>query len=189
MVKDTWRIRPGVWAVCDIRGGRMRQGYSAFLNTEAMLKFTLMNDSLLLRIVLTDPPAGVDFGLQSGSGNNYETVQKQVSGGGNLLFDFPVMVRKDKNGITDFAGPFVQGNKGDRFIYLDIGTYAGNPESEWGRRLKIPLREISESVIENVRFDDKLILEAKVPGKGKDGGPNCATVKPFAGWHPMPVQL
>jgi hypothetical protein len=24
--------------------------------------------------------------------------------------------------------------------------------------------------------------DARVPGKGKDGGPNCGTVKPFDGW-------
>jgi Family of unknown function (DUF5990) len=27
------------------------------------------------------------------------------------------------------------------------------------------------------------ILETKVPGTGRDGGPNCATVKPFEGWN------
>ena len=26
------------------------------------------------------------------------------------------------------------------------------------------------------------IFETRVPGTGRDGGPNCATVKPFAGW-------
>ena len=31
--------------------------------------------------------------------------------------------------------------------------------------------------------DTNKILEARVPGTGKDNGPNCATVKPFAGWH------
>jgi len=27
-----------------------------------------------------------------------------------------------------------------------------------------------------------VVLQTSVPGKGKDGTPNCATVKPFAGW-------
>jgi len=26
-------------------------------------------------------------------------------------------------------------------------------------------------------------METHVPGTGKDGGSNCATVKPFGGWH------
>lgn len=146
-----------------------------------------MNDDLHLRIVLVSPPPGVDFGLQSGSGNKYETVQKQVSGEADLLFLLAVKIKNDKEGNVDFAGPFVQGSKGDRFIYVDIGTYAGNPESEWGRRLKIPLKDMSHTFIEKLRSDDKLILETRVPGTGKDGGPNCATVKPFEGWHAVPV--
>jgi hypothetical protein len=142
-----------------------------------------MNDELRLRIILTEPPPDVNFGLQSGSGNRYETVQKQVCGKGDLLFMLSVKIRKDKDGQPDFAGPFVQGNKGERFIYIDIGTYAGNTHSIWGRRLKVPLRDISATTVENILADDKLILETRVPGTGRDGGPNCATVKPFPGWH------
>ena len=32
-----------------------------------------------LRIVLVDPPPGVDFGVQEGKGNDYTTIQKQRS--------------------------------------------------------------------------------------------------------------
>jgi hypothetical protein len=28
-----------------------------------------------------------------------------------------------------------------------------------------------------------LLLETRVPGTGRDGGPNCGTVKPFTGWY------
>jgi len=169
------------------RGADEAGSLPTFCNIKAIPKFTLMNDELRLRIALTDPPPGVDFGLQSGSGNKYETVQKQVSGKGDLLFWLSVKIKNDKEGNLDFAGPYVQGSKGERFIYIDIGTYAGNPESEWGRRLKIPLRDIPVSVIEKLRSNNKLILETRVPGMGKDGGPNCATVKPFEGWHAVPI--
>lgn len=30
--------------------------------------------------------------------------------------------------------------------------------------------------------DSKMILEARLPGTGKDSGPSCGTVKPFEGW-------
>ena len=36
-----------------------------------------MAPELTLRIVIEQPPAGVDFGLQKGRGNAYETVQTQ----------------------------------------------------------------------------------------------------------------
>ena len=38
-----------------------------------------MNQELTLKIVLENPPSGVDFGLQKGSGNKYETIQIQRS--------------------------------------------------------------------------------------------------------------
>jgi hypothetical protein len=142
-----------------------------------------MTDELRLRIVLTDPPAGIDYALQSGSGNKYESIGKQVSGVGNLAFDLSVKLKTDKDALPDFAGPFVQGSKGERFIYIGIGTYAGNIDSPWGRRLKVPLKDISPAVIANVMAGKALVLETIVPGTDRAGGPTCATVKPFAGWH------
>jgi hypothetical protein len=44
------------------------------------------------------------------------------------------------------------------------------------------LTGITWDIIDQVTADPKMILETTVPGTGKDGGPNCATVKPFDGW-------
>ena len=126
-----------------------------------------------MRVVLVAPPAGVDFGVQKGRGNPYETILTQRSTGDDLVFEFNVELRPD----SDFGGPIVQGPRGGRFIYIDIGTYAGQAGTPWGRRLKIPLTGIPAEAVASGS-----LLEARVPGTGKDGGPNCATVKPFAGW-------
>lgn len=124
------------------------------------------------------PPEGVDYGLQKGRGSFYETVQKQRSSGEDLTFQFDVALKAvGKATAADLAGPFVQGPKGQRFIYLDIGTAAGQADSRWSRRLKIPLTGITPEMIAAPG-----ILEARVPGTGKDGGPTCATVKDFEGW-------
>ena len=140
--------------------------------------------SLDLHIVLIAPPAGVDYGLQKGSGSKYETVQKQRSEGTDLLFDLVIEIKGDrtKNVLPDFKGHFVQGIVGGRFLYIDIGTAAGQHGTMWSRRLKIPLTGISWDTIDEVTAKPGAILETHVPGRGKDGGPNCATVKPFAGW-------
>jgi len=138
---------------------------------------------LTLRIVLLAPPAGVDFGLQKGRGVAYETVQTQRSNGQDLRFEFCVGVRTVKKGaVSDFRGPFVQGPRGQRFIYIDIGTYAGQANTPWSRRLKIPVTGITADMIKRASADVQTVLETRVPGTGRDGGPNCATVKPFAGW-------
>jgi len=84
--------------------------------------------------------------------------------------------------------PFVQGPALGKFIYIDIGTYTGRKAS-FGARLKIPLTGITWDIVEQIKINPGLILETRGPGTGKNGGPNCATVKPFDGWtikHQLP---
>ena len=137
-----------------------------------------MTEGLTLRIIIEQPPAGVDFALQRGSGSNYEPVQRQRSQGQDLAFDFQPSIR---DGVSDsmaaLGGPFVQGPPRKRFVYVDIGACAGQIDSSWSRRLKIPLEGIPVKAIRTGG-----VLEARVPGTGRDGGPNCATVKDFEGW-------
>jgi hypothetical protein len=90
---------------------------------------------------------------------------------------------KKKDLLPKFSGHFVQGPTNNKFIYIDIGTYAGQTNTEWSRRLKIPLSGITWKDIDKLISSHSHILETIVPGTGRDGGPNCATVKPFAGWH------
>ena len=94
---------------------------------------------LNLRIVVECPPAGVDYALQKSRGNGYEMVQKQRSAGGDLAFEFSAPWKGGP------GGPFVQGKPGERFVYLDIGTAAGQVDSCWTRRLKIPLSGIAHA--------------------------------------------
>ena len=145
-----------------------------------------MNQELSIRIILENPPTGVDFGIQKGSGNQYETILNQRSIKNDLCFEFKVFVRESKSSLYNFTGPYVQGPSNERFIYIDIGTAAGQINSAWNRRLKIPLRDISSEMITQMLANSSLVLETKVAGTGKDGGPNCATVKPFPGWHLSP---
>lgn len=137
-----------------------------------------MERELRFRIILEKPPAGVDFGLQKGSGSHYETIQKQRSGNKDLCFEFSARVNAKKA----LLGPVVQGPPAARFVYLDIGTYAGQTGTIWSRRLKIPLTGISLEMINQAANSAQAVLETHVPGTGRDDGPNCGTVKPFEGW-------
>ena len=142
-----------------------------------------MESEITLQIILVKPTPGVMFGLQKGSGSNYETVQKQIPVSDSLSFKFTITVKGDrsKDEYPRFSGSFVQGPAGSKFVYIGIGTYAGQPDSIWSRRLKIPLTGITWKDIDSL--SELSILQASIPGTGKDGGPNCATVKPFEGWH------
>src|SRR3954470_1536286 len=94
---------------------------------------------LTLRLTLERPTTDVDFALQKGRGSQFTVEQAQRSRGQDLKFDIPIVVKPGKDGAPDFAGPFVQGKAGERFFYINIGTYAGQAGSPWGRRLKVPL--------------------------------------------------
>ena len=137
-----------------------------------------------LHLILQSPPPGIDFALQKGSGNNYEPVQVQRSGTGDLHFNFSVGAKqqKEKDTLPDFKGPFVQGPLAGRFIYIDIGAYAGQ-QGAWGGRLKIPLTGVTWQQLNELNSNPAAFLQTSVPGTGKNGNPNCATVKPFEGWH------
>jgi hypothetical protein len=141
-----------------------------------------MHQTITLKIILQNPPAGVDYGIQKGSGNTYETVSKQRSNGKDLEFSFMVNVKQKDDSTYLLQGPFVQGPPTGRFIYIDIGTYAGQLDSIWSRRLKIPLSGITTESIKKIIANPAFVLHTEVAGTGKDGGPNCATVKPFNGW-------
>ena len=101
-----------------------------------------MGDALRLRIVVVRPPPGVDYGLQRGRGSGYETVQTQRSRGADLTFELSIDVRPGPR----FGGPFVQGKPAAPFVYLDIGTYAGQTGTPWSRRLKVPLERFPNIV-------------------------------------------
>jgi len=137
-----------------------------------------------LRIVLERPTKDVDFGLQSGHGSASEIAQKQRSKGKDLKFEFTVTAKDSRKGdLPGFSGPFVQGPTGEKFVYINIGTYAGQTNTPWSRRLKIPLSGITWEMIKPGRA-----LVAHIPGTGKDGGPSCAyewrkRVGPDWGWQ------
>ncbi|HJZ99399.1 MAG TPA: DUF5990 family protein [Candidatus Solibacter sp.] len=132
-----------------------------------------MPGELTFRIVIERPPKGVDYALQKGSGSIYEPVQRQSSGGKDLVFEFQPSVGEGGK----LGGPFMQGPPKQRFVYIDIGTYAGQAESCWGRRMKVPLTDIPAKALGRGG-----VLEARVPGTAPDGTPACAMVKDFDGW-------
>ncbi len=142
-----------------------------------------MESEITLQIILIKPTPKVVFGLQKGSGSNYETIQKQIPISNDLSFTFTIKVKGDRSKDTfpKLSGSFVQGPTDNKFVYIDIGTTAGQSDTIWSRRLKIPLTGISWHNIDSLSGNS--ILLAIVPGTGRDGGPNCATVKPFEGWH------
>jgi hypothetical protein len=137
-----------------------------------------------LRLVLVDPPAGIDYGVQKGNGANYETLFVQQRASGDVSFEFPIAVRDSRAGNRpNFSGPFAQGPASARFVYVDVGTYAGQKDTSWSRRMKVPLDGITWALVKRVIDEPGCALQARIPGTGKDGGPNCATVTLLGDWE------
>jgi len=133
-----------------------------------------------LRITLITPPRGVSFCLQEGK---IDLVPPTSESAEHMTFDFAVNVANEKPEEPNFRGSFVQGPKGGRFVYVNSGTYAGESHSCWSRRAKIPLSAITWDLIEKALSNPDGVLEARIQGTGRDGGPACATVPLLdAGW-------
>lgn len=136
---------------------------------------------LTVQVILVAPPAGVDFGVQRGAGTDYETLFTQRSRGGDVRFQFAIALAPAKqDGLPAFKGPFVQGPPAARFIYIDVGEMAGQKDTPWSRRMKVPLHGISWEMIRKATAKPGHAVLAKIPGTASDGGPNCATIKDVA---------
>jgi hypothetical protein len=142
-----------------------------------------MSKEISLKILLQNPIDGIVYGLQKGKGPGYEIVQAQPGKGRHLAFDFVVQVKQADGSVISLSGPFVQGTPGNRFVYINIGSYAGQAGASWSGRLKVPL---SEADFQNTFTDGgEYYWSCTVPGRTGDGKPVFATVKPFSGWSKL----
>ena len=141
-----------------------------------------MERTLLLRIMLVDPPEGVTFRLQEGKDGLVPPAHASQS---RLSFDFQLRVVGEPGaGPPNFRGAFAQGPPATRFVYVNSGTCAGQMGSCWTRRAKVPLATATWELVEQVAASPNALLEARISGKARDGGPACATVPLLdGGWR------
>jgi hypothetical protein len=127
---------------------------------------------LPLRITVVRPPRGVAFAVQRGRDG---LLPPTGASDDALVFDLTVRVA-DRGGAVNLLGPFAQGTPADRFVYVSSGTSAGQPGSEWTRRAKVKTKAIDWPLVEATLATPGGVLEARIEGTAKDGGPCCATV-------------
>jgi Family of unknown function (DUF5990) len=130
---------------------------------------------LPLRIVMEDPVADVTIAMQRGASGKVELIGPVRASPKALVFDFAVTVSgAGADGGLRLLGPFVQGPPNGRFVYLNVGAYAGQQGAQWNGRTKVPLAGLTWSLIEALPSGGR--LEAHILGKGRGGGPAFASV-------------
>jgi hypothetical protein len=132
-----------------------------------------MKHQLSMRINVVGPPKGVRMLVQSGRSELLAPVRRTHD---HLIFDFDILVDPTGPG-PNFLGPFAQGPKDARFVYVNSGTYAGQTGTLWSRRAKIALTSITVEQVNEVLSKPSSRLETSFDGTGSDGGPTCASIK------------
>ena len=132
-----------------------------------------MAGTVTLRLIIDDPVPGVRYSLQKDD----MPFEPRTAGDGPLAFELPITLHPDGR----MTGPFVR-REGPvrRFVYIRIGISAGDHAAAWSRRAKVDIHDIPKALlVPDAR------LQAHLPGRGKDGSPACATVRPVCGWWPV----
>jgi Family of unknown function (DUF5990) len=140
---------------------------------------------ILIRVVVERPVPGVLLRLRRGAS---ELVEPTSSSSSEVAFDFTVRVGPARaGGALNLLGPFTHGPPDDRFIYVNAGRQAGQVETPWDRRAKVPLTAITQALVDAVLANPGARLEVRIPGTGRDGGPTCASVRlPPGAWQLIP---
>jgi Family of unknown function (DUF5990) len=83
----------------------------------------------------------------------------------------------DRDGTLDFRGPFVQGRRGDRFLYLSWGSVDAGGGFEMFRRAKLMLDAVSPELVRDADRPGRRLVGTLGLTHG-DGMPRCAAVRP-----------
>ena len=134
----------------------------------------MAKQTITLRLTIKDPVPGVCYSLQ---GKDGEPVDAVTATDAPLSLDAPVILNDDGR----LTGAFVRREGTERrFVYIGIGKHAGEGHSPWDRRAKIDVHDIPADLLAAARLGRT--LEVRLPGRAKDGGPACATVRPLEPW-------
>src|SRR5688572_2347063 len=112
-------------------------------------------DRLTQHEVGSPDPLGVDRSSRRGAVRSPTRTRYAVRSGvraaaptSGYLVRFSLGVTDNrKDGQPNFQGVFAQGPPARRFVYIDVGTYAGQKNTPWARRMIVPLQGLTWDLI------------------------------------------
>lgn len=133
--------------------------------------------AIRMRIVIERPVPGVLHSLQE---DDAPLDPKASASGEALAFEFPLRLAPGSTGSpSKFYGKQVRSEGPERrFVYIRIGTLAGDAASGWTRRMKIDIHDIAQSLLDGAAQGG--VLTGTIDGTAKDGSPACATIRPVS---------
>jgi hypothetical protein len=139
---------------------------------------------LPIRILVEDPVPGLAMALQRGKADKATLVPPSNRSSDAVVFDLEVAVDgRLPDGRPRLLGLFVQGPPDGRFVYLSVGRYAGQADSAWAGRVKVPLVGLGWDQIKALSSGAR--LAARIAGRSPKGGPALASVRLLPpGWTP-----
>ena len=103
------------------------------------------NRPITLRLTIADPVPGVRYSLQDKANM---PADPRTAGDAPLSLDVTVALTDDGR----MTGPFVRREGSTRrFVYIAIGTSAGDHGSAWSRRAKIDVHDIPADLLDLAR--------------------------------------
>lgn len=96
-----------------------------------------------------------------------------------LAWTTEILLKPLPDGSVDFAGPAVEGKRGERFFYLNWSSRTIHGRERF-RRTKIQLRELTAEQLKRLQTKGGTIT-ARISALARDGGPACATVPLLGG--------
>jgi hypothetical protein len=146
-----------------------------------MTRESVGDGDLRLRIVVLRPPADVSFAVQEGRSAHLLPTEVKKD---HIAFEFSVRLGNPMPGDQpNFLGSFVQGPQGGRFVYVNSGQRAGQNDSCWDRRAKVPLGGLTWALVKSAQRKPGAVIEARMDGGGRDGGPACGSVALVSAWQ------
>ena len=129
-----------------------------------------MTETLTLRLTIADPVPGLHYWRQDAKNAPHDI---RLSTDAPLTFDMPADLRPDGR----LGGTFVRREgKERRFVYIAIGGSLPGL-AVVSRRAKIDVHDIPAALLK-----PGAVIATTLPGRGKDGTPACATVRPLSPW-------
>jgi hypothetical protein len=138
---------------------------------------------ITIEIVCTELPGAGHSSLHLGIQRDDVITEAAPVDSKRIVFGPTLRARRNADGSVNFLGPFAQGPKAERFIYLNWATTNGEMLTTMVGRVKLHLNHIKWAAVERAAQVKKPI-RVKLALTTAKGGPVMASLRPnVAKWE------